>query len=256
MRFQVGTAGGTTTRQRLEHPAVERTNTRETLQCLRLQLQQIGALNRSPGFFALLFVLFLVIAVSAAGVAQIIFDLLGGNRLRLFRRVGVDQPVYDFVNAHFFALDLVCEFEDFGNGHGADRVRGAAKFGINRGEGLLGLFGRVLISDGRSRLRHQQRLAIRSLVIDLDTHVVDHADDIFDLLGIEHIVGQVIVDLCVGKVATLLTEHDQRFEPHAARFSIQRRLIRHLLIVPFPAPFPSHACHVSQTSIFDLVITI
>jgi hypothetical protein len=42
---------------------------------------------------------------------------------------------------------------------------------------------------------HEQRFGVGGLVVDLDPHVADHADDAFDLLGVEHVVRKVIVDL-------------------------------------------------------------
>ena len=79
------------------------------------------------------------------------------------------------------------------------------------------------VGDRRGRIRHQQRLGIGRLVVDVDAHVVNHADDVLDLLGIQHVVGQVIVDLGIGQVAALLAEHDQVLEAHAARFGLERR---------------------------------
>ncbi len=76
---------------------------------------------------------------------------------------------------------------------------------------------------GRRRLRHQQRFGVRRLVVDLDPHVVDHGDDALDLLGVEDVVGQVVVDLGVGEVAALLAEHDQVLQPRLARFGLGRR---------------------------------
>jgi hypothetical protein len=86
---------------------------------------------------------------------------------------------------------------------------------------------------------HQQGLGIGALV-DLDAHVVDHADDILDLFGVEHVIGQVIVDFGVGQVAALLAQNDQVFQAHAAGFSIDRLLNLHLLLVLLLASFPCH----------------
>jgi hypothetical protein len=77
-------------------------------------------------------------------------------------------------------------------------------------------------ADRSGHLRHQQGLGIRRLVVDLDAHVVDHADDGLDLLGVQHVVGQVIVDLGVGEVAPLLAEDDQVLQARAPRFGIGR----------------------------------
>ena len=45
--------------------------------------------------------------------------------------------------------------------------------------------------------------------MDGDAHVVDHADDVLDLLGIDDVIGQVIVHLGIGQVALLLAAGDQ-----------------------------------------------
>jgi hypothetical protein len=45
-----------------------------------------------------------------------------------------------------------------------------------------------------------------------DTDVVNHVDDIFDLLGIDYAVRQMIIDLSVGQIALLLAAGDQIFE--------------------------------------------
>ena len=51
-------------------------------------------------------------------------------------------------------------------------------------------------------------------------------DDGLDLLGVDHVVGQVVVDLGVGEVAALLAEHDQVLQPRAARLGFGRRQLR------------------------------
>ena len=50
-----------------------------------------------------------------------------------------------------------------------------------------------------------------------------------DLLGVEHVVGQVVVDLGVGEVAALLAEHDQLLQAALARLDVGgRELARRL----------------------------
>jgi hypothetical protein len=46
-------------------------------------------------------------------------------------------------------------------------------------------------------------------------------DDVLDLLGVGHVVGQVVVDLGVGEVAALLAEDDQVLQAHAARLGVR-----------------------------------
>ena len=45
-------------------------------------------------------------------------------------------------------------------------------------------------------------------------------DDALDLLGVEHVVGQVVVDLGVGQVAALLAQHDQGLQARAALLGV------------------------------------
>ncbi len=76
------------------------------------------------------------------------------------------------------------------------------------------------LATGSGHFRHQQRLGIRRLVVDLDAHVVDHADDGLDLLGIQHVVRQMVVDLGVGEVAPLLAEDDEVLQSRAPGFGV------------------------------------
>ncbi len=90
----------------------------------------------------------------------------------------------------------------------AHRIGGAADFGIDRrkyGDGFLGC-GFVV---GGDRVFRQHGFGIGRDLMHLDAHVVDHADDVFDLLRIDDVVGQVIVDLGVGQVPLLLALDDQ-----------------------------------------------
>jgi hypothetical protein len=182
--------------------------------------------------------------------------------LRCFDRVRVDQAVDQFVDAHLVAADLVGGFEDVGNRRraGGDRldhvleafldalgdldfafageefdrahlahvhadgVGGAAEFGIDGGQGLLGFgFGLLVIDHGGGNFGHQQVFSGGGHVEDLDAHVVEGADDRLDLLGVDEVVGQVVVDFGVGQVAPFLAEGDQGLEPRAADFGLFSR---------------------------------
>ena len=50
---------------------------------------------------------------------------------------------------------------------------------------------------------------VRRFLDDADTHVVDHRDDVFHLIGIGDILGKVVVDLRIGQEALFLTLGDQ-----------------------------------------------
>ncbi len=68
------------------------------------------------------------------------------------------------------------------------------------------------MSSAEPSLGHQQFIGIRGHLEDLDAHVVDHLDDVFDLVRIRNVFGEVIVHLGIGQVALFLALGDQAFE--------------------------------------------
>ncbi len=58
-------------------------------------------------------------------------------------------------------------------------------------------------------IRHHQGIFVGSLLDDVNTHVIDHADDIFHLVGVGDIFGKVVVDLGIGQEALFLAARDQ-----------------------------------------------
>ena len=95
-------------------------------------------------------------------------------------------------------LDLALAGQQFDRTHfahvHAHGVRRAAKLGIDTRQGGFGLFGCVVIVGDRA-IGQQYRLGVRRFLVHRNAHVVDHVDDVFDLLGIDDVVRQVIVDL-------------------------------------------------------------
>ena len=81
------------------------------------------------------------------------------------------------------------------------------------------------IDHGRGVLAHQQVFRCRRFVEDTDAHVVEGRNDRFDLLGIDDVVRQMVVDLGVGQVATLLAERDQRLQAQAALVGVHRQCV-------------------------------
>ena len=161
-----------------------------------------------------------LVLLDAAGEVE---DLCDGHRARRDRHDHVLQTFLD----PFGDLDLAFTREELDRAHLAhvhpNRIGGAAEFGIERRyRGLRRLFDVLGGRRGRG-IRHQQRLGIRGFVVHLDAHVADHVDDALDLLGVEHVVGQVIVDLGEGEEAALLAEDDQRLQPALARLDVGRR---------------------------------
>jgi hypothetical protein len=108
--------------------------------------------------------------------------------------------------------DLAFAVEQFDRAHlahvHAHRIGGAARFRIKRRQ-RSGCFLSGGVVDTRRRWFSEQQLDIRRDLVHLDTHAIDHADDVFDLIRIDEIVGQVIVDLGIGQVALLETFADE-----------------------------------------------
>ena len=150
-------------------------------------------------------------------------DFRDRGRARRDRLDHVLQAVFDALGD----FDFTFARQEFDRAHlahvHAHRVGGAAEFGIDGRQRGLCLLDDVFISHRRRRIRHQQRFGVRRLVVDMDAHVVDHGDDVLDLLGVHHVVGQMIVDLGEGQVAALFAEHDQVLQSQAARFGFGRR---------------------------------
>ena len=119
-------------------------------------------------------------------LVQAFLDSLGDLDLALARQQ-VDGAHFAHVHAH--------------------RIRGASELAVEGGECGGRLFLRVVVVDG---LVHQQQgVRIGRHLVHGDPHVVDHADDVFDLLGVDDALGEVVVDLVVGEVTLLLTLGDQ-----------------------------------------------
>ena len=57
-----------------------------------------------------------------------------------------------------------------------------------------------------------QRLGVRCLLVHRDAHIVDHVDDVFDLLGIDDLARQMVVDLAVREVTLLLAFGDEQLQ--------------------------------------------
>jgi hypothetical protein len=74
--------------------------------------------------------------------------------------------------------------------------------------GFLG-DGLVIAGGGRGRVGHEQGLGIRRNLVHLDAHVIDHADDVFDLFRIDNVVRKVVVDFGVGQVALFAALDDE-----------------------------------------------
>ena len=93
----------------------------------------------------------------------------------------------------------------------ADGIGRAAELrvdGRERGRGFLG--GVLVVRYGG--VGENQRLGVRCLLVHRDAHIVDHVDDVFDLLRIDDLARQMIVDLTVREVTLLLAFGDEQLE--------------------------------------------
>ncbi len=136
--------------------------------------------------------------VVGAGVAaerdldglQALFDALRDANFALARQ--------QFHGAHFAHV----------HAHG---IGGAPEFGVQIGERGGRLFHRFFVGSGGG-IGEQQRLGVRRLFVHRNTHVIDHVDDVFDLLRIDDFAREMIVDFSVGEVALLLAARNQQFQ--------------------------------------------
>ena len=122
-------------------------------------------------------------------LVQAIFDALGNLDLALARQQ-LDRAHLPHVHAH--------------------RIGRTAEFCVDAGQRRFGfLSGVVIVRDGG--VRQQQRFGVGRLLMDGNAHVVDHVDDILDLLGIDDVVRQVIVHFRVGQITLFLAAGNQVF---------------------------------------------
>ena len=91
------------------------------------------------------------------------------------------------------------------------RIGGAPELRVQGGEGRGRLFGGVLVGVDLG-LHHQQVVGIRGHFVHRDAHIVDHADDVFDLLRIDNAFREMIVHLGIREVSLLLALGDEELE--------------------------------------------
>ena len=61
-------------------------------------------------------------------------------------------------------------------------------------------------------LAHQQLVGVGRLLEHLNTHVIDHLNDVFNLIGIRDVLREVIIDFSVGQVPLLFSLCNQGFK--------------------------------------------
>ena len=118
-------------------------------------------------------------------------------------------------------LDLAFAREQLHRAHfahvHAHGVGGAAEFAVHGGQRGFGFFfGFFFGGGGGAGVVQQQGFGIGRLFVHGHAHVVEQRDHHFQRLGLDQLVGQVVVDLAVREVAARLAQLDQGLEAFAA----------------------------------------
>ncbi len=142
-------------------------------------------------------------------LAQTFFDALGDGDFA-FAGQQLDGTHFAHVHAH--------------------RVGGAATFGVERAQRGSGFFGRGVIDFAVAGVAivEQQGFCIGRNFMDINAHAVDHADDIFDLLRVDDVVGQMVIDFGVGQVALFQALADQKLDV----VLLGRTFVGHVVLAP------------------------
>jgi hypothetical protein len=147
-----------------------------------------------------------VVGLGAPVLAQ---EEFGDRREIGQRRQHLVEPVLDALGN----LDLALAGEQVNGAHlahvHAHRVGGAAELVVDRRERGCGFLGGFFVDVA---VVQQHGIEIGRRLVDRDAHVVDHVDDIFDLLRIDDVVGQVVVDLVVGQKSLFLALRDEQLQ--------------------------------------------
>ena len=150
-------------------------------------------------------------------VAYAFFDALGNGDFAF--------PREQFHGAHFAHI----------HAHG---VRGAAGFGLDGGQGRGRFLGGQLVRGIVAGVQYFVGIRRRfGGFVDRDPHVVNHGDDVFDLIWIADVRWQVVVDLGVGQVALFLALGNELLESRlllcgfrghitSALYSVRREPVR------------------------------
>ncbi len=126
---------------------------------------------------------------------------------------------HDLANALFNALgdfDFAFPRQKFDGAHFAHvhayRVSCTVLFSFDGCKGGGG-FGRCDLVGGTFAAGNQQGVRIGRCFINIDAHVVDHLDDVFNLIRIRNIFGQMVIDLSIGQESLFPAFGDQLFDP-------------------------------------------
>ena len=125
-----------------------------------------------------------------------------GDGFRVFsnRALHLVNTVFDtFSDVDFAFARQQLDGTHFTHVH-AHRVGCASDFRLNAGENLRRSFFRIFVSIVVS-FSKQKIIGIRCFFHHLNAHVVDHLDDVFDLIGVDDIFRQMVIDLGIGQIA-------------------------------------------------------
>jgi len=125
------------------------------------------------------------------------------------RRQGLESLDLAFLDA-FGDADLAFAREQFDRSHfphvHAHGIGRAADLAIHRRcQGGCRFLGFVLVVGRHRNVGKQNVFGIGRMFMHRNAHVIEHGDDVFDLLGIDEIVGQMVVDLGEGQVTLFFT---------------------------------------------------
>jgi len=126
--------------------------------------------------------------------------------------------VHDFTDAFFNALgdfDFTFAGEQLNGAHlahvHAHRVSSTARFVFYGSQYCSSFFGGDFVTTVRTFV-HQQLFGIGGLFDHRDAHIVDHLDDVFDLIGVGNRIRQMVVHFGIGQVTLFLAKGDQQFQ--------------------------------------------
>ncbi|MNB96054.1 hypothetical protein D3C75_432460 [compost metagenome] len=153
------------------------------------------------------------------------------DRHRELAECGLDlgQAFFDALcNGDFAFAGQQLDGTHFAHVH-AHRVGGTATFGVERAQRGGSFFGCgvVDLTVARVAVVEKQGFHIRSNFMDINAHAVDHADDVFDLFRVDHVVRQMVIDFGIGQVALFQALADQLLD-----FGLGRTFVGHVVLAP------------------------
>ena len=155
-----------------------------------------------------------------ADPVRVFFGFTEGLQNGFYRTRVISQCRHDFADAFFDALgdnDFAFTGQQFHGTHfahvHAHRIGGATNIGFHQRQSGGSFFGGCIIGS----ISHKQGFTIGCDLGNRNADVVDHADDVFNLVRVGDVVRQVVIYLGVSKVALLLTLGDQFFKTRLLR---------------------------------------